>query len=113
MCARISIADADLALERGDAEQALSLLKTVTEDKPYYIQAKEKMAGIYLTHSKDKQLYIACFKELADKMPGPPTALLLGDAYMNIQEVERGVHTHGGREGEGESACVCVCFTSA
>ena len=36
---------------------------------------------------KDKKMYIACYKELAEKLPGPPTALLLGDAYMNIQEV--------------------------
>ena len=84
---RISIANADLAVERGDTDQALTLLKTVTEDKPYFIQAKEKMAAIYLTNTKDLKLYIACFKELADKMPGSPTALLLGDAYMNIQEV--------------------------
>jgi tetratricopeptide repeat protein 21B len=86
---RISIANADLAVERGDTDQALTLLKTVTEDKPYFIQAKEKMAAIYLTHTKDLKLYIACFKELADKMPGSPTALLLGDAYMNIQEPEQ------------------------
>ena len=84
----MAIANADLAVERGDTEQALALLKTVTEDKPYFIQAKEKMAAIYLTHTKDLKLYIACFKELADKMPGSPTALLLGDAYMNIQEVQ-------------------------
>ena len=36
---------------------------------------------------KDRKMYIACYKELAEKLPGPPTALLLGDAYMNIQEV--------------------------
>ena len=76
-------------MERGDIEHALSMLKTVTPDKPYYIQAKEKMAALYLNHSKDHRLYIACFKELADKMPGSPTALLLGDAHMNIQEVGR------------------------
>ncbi len=32
-------------------------------------------------------MYIACFDELAKKLPGPPTALILGDAYMTIQEV--------------------------
>ena len=37
---------------------------------------------------KDKKMYIACYKDLAEKLPGPPTALLLGDAYMNIQEVK-------------------------
>ena len=44
---RIAIANADLALARGDTEQALALLKTITDDKPYYIQAVEKMAQIY------------------------------------------------------------------
>lgn len=32
-------------------------------------------------------MYIACYENLAKKVPGPPTALLLGDAYMHIQEV--------------------------
>lgn len=32
-------------------------------------------------------MYISCYRELADKLPGPPTALLLGDAYMDVQEV--------------------------
>ena len=48
--AKICIANADLALSRGDDNQALTLLKSITEDKPYYIQAKEKMAQLYFTH---------------------------------------------------------------
>lgn len=63
------------------------MLKTVTEDKPYFLQARQKMAHIYLTHCKDRRLYIACFRELAEKMAGPQTSLMLGDALMNIQEV--------------------------
>lgn len=162
---RITIANADFALTRGDAEEALSLLRNVDEENPYYIQAKEKMSEIYLTkrytdtdkpngpcavvtraqrgryykapggstpafffgggggclllhltclyyssspeqrtgllhdrcifpscnyvcvYRKDKKMYIACFEELAKKLPGPPTSLILGDAYMNVQEV--------------------------
>ena len=48
--AKICIANADLALSRGDSEHALSLLKSITEDKPYFIQAKEKMAQLYFSH---------------------------------------------------------------
>ena len=48
--AKVCIANADLALSRGDSEHALSLLKTITEDKPYFIQAKEKMAQLYFSH---------------------------------------------------------------
>ena len=45
------------------------------------------MAEIYLTYQKNKQKYIQCYQELAEKLPGPPTALLLGDALIAIQEV--------------------------
>ena len=47
----------------------------------------EHMAEIYLIHQRNKQKYIQCYQELADKLPGPPTALLLGDALMIIEEV--------------------------
>ena len=47
---RVTVANADMALSRGDIEEALSLLRKVTDDKPYFIQAKEKMAEIYFKH---------------------------------------------------------------
>ncbi|CAI8036176.1 Tetratricopeptide repeat protein 21B [Geodia barretti] len=91
---RISIANADLSVERGDLEGALATLKTVTEDKSYFLQAKQKMADIYLVHRKDRRLYISCFRDLAEKMPGPSTSLLLGDAFMNIQEPEEALSVY-------------------
>lgn len=48
VCCRIIIANADFALVRGDVENALTILKEVKMDNPYYIQAIEKMAWIYL-----------------------------------------------------------------
>lgn len=32
-------------------------------------------------------MYLSCYEELASKLPGPPTSLILGDAYMHVQEV--------------------------
>ena len=45
---RITLANADFALARGKSEEALAMLRDVDEDNRYYIQAKEKMASIYL-----------------------------------------------------------------
>lgn len=53
----------------------------------HYAAAKEKMALIYLQRCKDKKLYIACYREIRDELPGPQSSILLGDAYINIQEV--------------------------
>ncbi|XP_034444059.1 tetratricopeptide repeat protein 21B-like [Hippoglossus hippoglossus] len=88
---RVIIADADLALFRGDSEMALSMLRSICPKQPYYIQAKEKMADIYLNHRKDKKLYASCYKEIVRKMPSCHTYLLLGDAYVTIQEHEKAI----------------------
>ncbi|XP_072118143.1 tetratricopeptide repeat protein 21B [Mobula birostris] len=88
---RVTIANADLAVVRGDIELALNMLRNVTPEQPYFIQAKEKMANIYLNQRKDKQLYVSCYRDLTDRLPGPHTYLLLGDAYMNIQEPEKAI----------------------
>ena len=45
------------------------------------------MADIFLNHAHDPQRYISCYQEVATKLPGPPTELLLGNAFMNVQEV--------------------------
>ncbi|KAM5158028.1 tetratricopeptide repeat protein 21A [Mantella aurantiaca] len=91
---RIIVANADMSLSKGDAESALNMLRDVTPNQPYYIEVKQKMAEIYLKNRKDKQLYIACYRELSEKLPGSQTSLLLGDAYMNIQEPEKALEVY-------------------
>ena len=59
---RITIANADLALAREDIEGALAMLRNITPDQPYFVQAREKMADIYLNHRKDKRLYASCYR---------------------------------------------------
>lgn len=59
---RVTVANADLALLRGDTELALSMLRNITPDQPYYVQAKEKMGQIFLKHRKDKSHYISCYR---------------------------------------------------
>ena len=88
---RIQIANSDLAIGRGDVEGALTLLTEVTPAHSYYVQAKEKMAKIYLEYRKDKEKYAACYKELVDQNPNPHTQLLLGDAYIAIHDPENAI----------------------
>ncbi|XP_032656726.1 tetratricopeptide repeat protein 21A [Chelonoidis abingdonii] len=92
---RITVANVDLALSKGEVEIALSMLRNITPSQPYYTEAKEKMAQIYLQIRKDKRLYIGCYCELCEQLPSPHTSLLLGDAYMNIQEPEKAVEVYG------------------
>uniref|UniRef100_A0A8C0G591 Tetratricopeptide repeat protein 21B n=1 Tax=Chelonoidis abingdonii TaxID=106734 RepID=A0A8C0G591_CHEAB len=91
---RVVIANADLALAQGDIEQALTMLRNITSEQPYFVQAKEKMADIYLQYRKEKKLYASCYRDLVDKRPSSHTFLLLGDAYMNIQEPEAAIEVY-------------------
>ncbi|XP_061464567.1 tetratricopeptide repeat protein 21B [Rhineura floridana] len=88
---RVMIANADLALVQGDIETALTMLRNITPEQTYFVQGKEKMAEIYLEHRKDKKLYASCYRDLVEKLPSSHTFLLLGDAYMNIQEPEEAI----------------------
>ncbi|XP_029461519.1 tetratricopeptide repeat protein 21B isoform X2 [Rhinatrema bivittatum] len=91
---RIMIANADLALAQGNIDQALNMLKNITPEQPYFVQAKAKMADIYLQHRKEKKLYAGCYRDLVEKLPNSHTYLLLGDAYMNIQEPEKAIDVY-------------------
>lgn len=82
---RVVIANSDLLLQQGNADKALELLKSITSDQFYYVQAKTKMANIYLNVKKDRVTYVKCFKELSFEFPGTESYLVLGDCFMSIQ----------------------------
>ncbi|XP_064471618.1 tetratricopeptide repeat protein 21B-like [Ornithodoros turicata] len=91
---RITIASADLEFARGDTEQALSLLRNISPNQPYFKQAREKMADIYLKYRRDPRLYASCYREVVEKFPVPQSYLMLGDAYMKIQEPEKAIDAY-------------------
>ena len=59
---RITIANADLSIARNDVESALTMLRNIGPNQPYFVEAREKMADIYLHHRKDKKLYASCYR---------------------------------------------------
>ncbi|THD28846.1 Tetratricopeptide repeat protein 21B [Fasciola hepatica] len=91
---RVTIASAELVLAQGDHEAALTSLRSVRPENAYYVQARQHMANIYLQHRKEKKLYAACYRELAEKLDTTESHLLLGDAYMTIQEPERAIEVY-------------------
>lgn len=62
---RLTIANVDLALARGAVDEALTMLRNITAEQTYFVQAREKMADIYLNHRKNKQLYASCYRSVA------------------------------------------------
>lgn len=82
---RLVIANAELLLQQGNVTKVIELLRSMQPDQPYYLQAKTRLAHVYLHHKKDRQAFAQCFKELVDNCPGSESYLMLGDAYISIQ----------------------------
>ncbi|KAG5681783.1 hypothetical protein PVAND_011191 [Polypedilum vanderplanki] len=91
---RIVIANAELYLSQGNISKALELLSNIKPGQSYYLQAKTKMAHIYLVNKKDRLSFAQCFKELVLNNPGSDSYIMLGDAYMGIQEPDLAVEAY-------------------
>lgn len=82
---RLIISNADIFLQQGNTKEALGTLAKMQPGQPYFLQAKTKMADIYLKYRKDRVGFAQCFKELVENNPGAESYLMLGDAFMSIQ----------------------------
>ena len=84
----VLIANSEIAIQTGDIKKALSILKAVTPDSPYFVESRKIMADVYLTNLMDRRHYAKCYKDLIDNNPSFDNYKLLGDALMRIQEPE-------------------------
>ncbi|XP_046740894.1 tetratricopeptide repeat protein 21B-like [Diprion similis] len=91
---RITIGNAELCLDMGDVDQAISYLSRVRPGQPYYLQAHTRLAEIHLKWRKDRNAFAKCFRELVEHSPGPTTYSMLGDAYIAIQEPDRAIEAY-------------------
>ncbi|KNC48253.1 tetratricopeptide repeat protein 21B [Thecamonas trahens ATCC 50062] len=82
----VAIAGASLEVLRGSVANALGLLGRADPDKPHYIRAKTVEAQLYLTELKDRKQYIKTYKAIAAESNSVQAYLMLGDAYVAIQE---------------------------
>lgn len=88
---RFLLANVESCVSSGEIDKGLLILATIQPNQSCFIAAKSKMADIYLKHKKDVKNYAKCYSEIVQKKPTMESCLLLGDAYMNIQEPEQAV----------------------
>lgn len=86
---RFHLANAHIALARGEPVLALNLLQNIRPSHSCYLDAQLLLAQIHLTHRNDHKMFIQCYKRMADLHPSKHATILLADAYMKIQEPER------------------------
>uniref|UniRef100_A0A0N4UKG1 Probable UDP-N-acetylglucosamine--peptide N-acetylglucosaminyltransferase SPINDLY n=1 Tax=Dracunculus medinensis TaxID=318479 RepID=A0A0N4UKG1_DRAME len=91
---QLMLMDADLKLMRNDIDGALKVLSSVSPTQSNYQIARIKMAQIYLEEKKDKRQFAICYKQIIERNPSPAAYILLGNAYMSIQEPAKAIEVY-------------------
>ncbi|KAJ3382196.1 Tetratricopeptide repeat protein 21B [Entophlyctis sp. JEL0112] len=91
---RIILTNANLCLERGEIDSALSILSGISQNHQSFVKAKTQMGSIYLNFKKDRKAYARCYNDLYERCKSVETCILLGEAYMNIQEPEKAIEVY-------------------
>ncbi|XP_046806712.1 tetratricopeptide repeat protein 21B-like [Lucilia cuprina] len=91
---RLVIAHAEFMLQNANVNKAIDLLSAIQPGQSYYIQAKTHLANIHLQYRKDRIAFARCFKELVENCPESESYLMLGEAYMSIQEPDLAVEAY-------------------
>lgn len=91
---KVVMLNADIALHNGNVKRAIDLLSSIKPTDACYVQAKRKLAGIFLNDTVDKKSYIKCYEDLVQTNPTSETHILLADAYMEVLDTERAIESY-------------------
>lgn len=91
---RVMMVEADVAISQRNIERGIRVLRTVPADSVYYTRARMKMADIYLTHKRNRKMYASCYQELAYEGNTAHHFVLLGEAYIRIQEPSNAIKAY-------------------
>ncbi|VVC96316.1 unnamed protein product [Leptidea sinapis] len=83
---RLQIARSDIALKKGEIDNAIEILNEVKPGQPYYFQAHSKMAYIYLKEKNDRSMFSNCFREIVSNHPMADAHTMMGDAFMSVHD---------------------------
>ena len=86
---RVTIANAQLEMQKGEVERALTMLRAIQTSNPHYNAARKVMAELYLTYRNDERAYAQCHEELVRANPTTHSFVMLGEAYMKINEADK------------------------
>lgn len=87
----VLLGNADMAILSGDLKKAISILKNVEPTANGYMDARKKLASIYLNNMKQRRQYAKCYQDLADNFPTIEILKLYGDSLMSIQEAKQAI----------------------
>ena len=88
---RVMIAQCELAMSKGESNDALKMLEQVSEDSPHFAKAKIALAKIHLEKRNDEEAYMRCYEDVSRVVGDVKSLVALADAYMRCGEAHMAV----------------------
>jgi tetratricopeptide repeat protein 21B len=82
------LANALIAVESGDIKKAMSILKGVKSESPYFVESRKMLAEIHLNNLKNRKGYAKCYYEIIEAVPTFENFKIYGDGLIKINEPE-------------------------
>lgn len=90
----VLIGNADIAAISGDLKKALTILRGVQPEAKGYMEARKKLADIYLNKMLNRRQYAKCFQDLVNVFPNFENYKRYGDALLEIQEADKAIEAY-------------------
>jgi hypothetical protein len=84
---RITLADCEAAISRGEPDTALRRLEAVPPASPHYMRARMALAGVYLRARRDRAGYIRCYLDLVVRWVSWGCWRQMGRRLMNVHRL--------------------------
>ena len=78
------LTNALISVESGDIKKAMSILRAVKSDSPYFVESRKLLADIHLEHLKNRKGYAKCYYEIIEAVPTFENFKIYGDGLVKI-----------------------------
>jgi tetratricopeptide repeat protein 21B len=90
----VLLGNADIAIIGGDLKKALNILRSVEPMAKGYLEARGKLADIYLNKMLNRRQYAKCYFDLVQVFPNFENYKKYGDALLQIQEPDKAIEAY-------------------
>ena len=98
---KLALSKAERFLQNNDVSAAIKVLEEIKYDSASAVQAKKRLADIYLVERRNEEKFIEIYQEICHRYPGEAGPLIsLGDALIRINRAEESIRSYEGQRSD-------------
>ena len=98
---KLALSKAERFLQNNDVSAAIKVLEEIKYDSASAVQAKKRLADIFLVERRNEEKFIEIYQEICHRYPGEAGPLIsLGDALIRINRAEESIRSYEGQRSD-------------